>query len=396
MAGVRIVGLRKRFDATPVLRGLDLTIEDRELVTLLGPSGCGKTTTLRCVAGLERPDGGEVYIGEEVVASLGKRVFVPPNRRDIGMVFQSYALWPHMSVFANVAYPLRVRRVARREVASRVGEALDSVGMEAYERRRVTDLSGGQQQRVALARALVARPRVLLLDEPLSNLDAKLRVAMRKEIRTAHERANTTSVYVTHDQAEAIALSDRVVVVNDGTIQQVGTPIEIYRRPANRFVAEFVGFENVVGAQVAEVREGALALALRGSEECVVWTRPVVSGEAPGRGARTLLAVRAEDLRLVSRSAGESAADDALPKGTIVSRAYAGERWEYGVELPCGSLTVRCPDEAGPSLSPGEQVGVDFSSGRVVVLPDPDREQTAAAIGGDESEEAITASPARR
>ncbi len=395
MAGVRIVGLRKRFDATPVLRGLDLAVDDRELVTLLGPSGCGKTTTLRCVAGLERPDSGEVYIGEEIVASPEKRVFVPPNRRDIGMVFQSYALWPHMSVFANVAYPLRVRRLARREVASRVGEALASVGMEAYGRRPVTDLSGGQQQRVALARALVARPRVLLLDEPLSNLDAKLRVAMRKEIRTAHERAGTTSLYVTHDQAEAIALSDRVVVVHDGAIQQVGAPIEIYRRPANRFVAEFVGFENVVGATVGEVRDGALALALEGSE-LLVWTRPEVSGDPPGRGARTLIAVRAEDLRLVSRRAGESATDDALPTGTIVSRAYAGERWEYGVELPCGSLTVRCPDEAEPSLSPGEQVGVDFASGRVVLLPDPDREQTAAAMGGDESEEALTASPVRR
>jgi iron(III) transport system ATP-binding protein len=396
MAGVRIIALRKRFDATPVLRGLDLAIEDRELVTLLGPSGCGKTTTLRCVAGLERPDDGEVHIGDEIVASPQRRVFVPPNRRDIGMVFQSYALWPHMSVFANVAYPLRVRRLARREAAGRVGEALASVGMEAYAGRPVTDLSGGQQQRVALARALVARPRVLLLDEPLSNLDAKLRVAMRKEIRTAHEIAGTTSLYVTHDQAEAIALSDRVVVVHDGSIQQVGTPIEIYRRPANRFVAEFVGFENVVAARVAEVRGGELALALKGADECVVRARPVISGEAPDRGARTLIAVRAEDVRLVSRRTGEPAGDDGLPTGTITSRAYAGERWEYAVELPCGSLTVRCPDEAEAPLSPGEQVGVDFGSGRAVLLPERAREQSAATTGGEKSEEALTAAPARR
>ena len=195
MASVRIVSLGKRYDATPVLHGLDLEIADRELVTLLGPSGCGKTTTLRCVAGLERPDSGEIHIGDELMASPKGHVFVPPNRRDVGMVFQSYALCPHMSVFANVAYPLRVRRVDRREVSTRVGEVLASVGMESYARRPVTDLSGGQQQRVVLARALVGRPRVLLLDEPLSNLDAKLRLAMRKEIRAAHERAGTTSLY---------------------------------------------------------------------------------------------------------------------------------------------------------------------------------------------------------
>jgi iron(III) transport system ATP-binding protein len=247
---------------------------------------------LRCVAGLERPDEGEVYIGEDVVASPKSRVFVPPHRRDVGMVFQSYALWPHMSVFANVAYPLRVRRVGRREVGSRVGEVLALIGMDTYARGPVTDLSGGQQQRVALARALVGRPRVLLLDEPLSNLDAKLRLAMRKEIRAAHEQAGTTSLYVTHDQAEAIALSDRVFVLHDGAIQQVGTPLEIYRRPANRFVAEFVGFDNILNATVVEGRAGAVAVSLDGADG-VVWSRPVGAAAVPGVGQPVVIAVRA-------------------------------------------------------------------------------------------------------
>jgi iron(III) transport system ATP-binding protein len=395
MASVRIVSLRKRFDATPVLRGLDLAIDDREFVTLLGPSGCGKTTTLRCVAGLERPDAGEVHIGEDVVACPERRVFVPPNRRDVGMVFQSYALWPHMSVFANVAYPLRVRRMPRREVASRVGEVLASVGMDTYARRPVTDLSGGQQQRVALARALVGRPRVLLLDEPLSNLDAKLRLAMRKEIRAAHERAGTTSVYVTHDQAEAIAMSDRVVVLHEGAIQQIGTPFEIYRRPANRFVAEFVGFDNIVEATVAQKRPGAVAVTLEGSED-QVWIRDAASGGTPNAGARALIAVRAEDVRLTSTDGRSSGSG--LPPGTVSSRAYAGERWEYCVELAQGSLIARCSEPGESSLSPGDPVGVQFSPDRVVLLPDRPTAPGGPGPADEQSEDGLStvACPARR
>ncbi len=392
MASVRLVALRKQFEDTPVLRGLDLEIEDRELVTLLGPSGCGKTTTLRCIAGLERPDGGEVRIGEDLVAAPADRMFVPPNRRDVGMVFQSYALWPHMTVFANVAYPLRVRRLARGEVSSRVIDVLASVGMEQYARRPVTDLSGGQQQRVALARALVGDPRVLLLDEPLSNLDAKLRLALRKEIRAAHERAGTTSVYVTHDQAEAIALSDRVVVLHDGAIQQVGTPIEIYRRPANRFVAEFVGFENVVGGSVAEVRDGAVGVALEGSRG-LVWARSAGVDRPASTGSRVLMAIRAEDIRVLPVADAGS-----LPEGTVVSRAYAGERWEYGVELAGGSLMVRHPDDGESTLAPGDTVAVEFRADRVILLTDSTGAQHPAAPAGDESEDAYphAPSPARR
>jgi iron(III) transport system ATP-binding protein len=389
MASVRIVALRKRFDATPVLRGLDLTVAEREMVTLLGPSGCGKTTTLRCVAGLERPDGGEIHIGEDVVASPARRVFVPPHRRDVGMVFQSYALWPHMSVFANVAYPLRVRRLPRREVSARVAEVLASVGMDAYARRPATDLSGGQQQRVALARALVSRPRVLLLDEPLSNLDAKLRLAMRKEIRDAHELAGTTSLYVTHDQAEAIALSDRVVVLHEGAIQQVGTPLEIYRRPANRFVAEFVGFDNVLDASVAQARDDAVAVSLADAPG-LVWAHVPAGERTPATGERLQVAVRAEDVRLV-RGASDGA--DSLPRGTVISRAYAGERWEYVVELARGSLIARRPEEGEPLPVPGDTVGVELGSERVVLLP----ERAVPAHTEEESVQALapTGSPAQ-
>ena len=366
MADVRVIGLRKSYDATTVLHGLDLEIADGELLTLLGPSGCGKTTTLRCLAGLERPDAGEIHVGPEILAAPERRLFVPPNRRDVGMVFQSYALWPHMTVAGNVAYPLKLRRTARREVATRVGETLSAVGMADYAARPVTELSGGEQQRVALARALVARPRVLLLDEPLSNLDAKLRIALRKEIRAAHERTGTTSVYVTHDQAEAIALSDRIVVLDEGRIQQVGTPVEIYRRPHNRFVAEFVGYENILAGTVA-VRDGdtvGIALAPDGS---VLRTWPASSDGVGESGADVLVAARAEDLRLVAGDGGS--VPSGLVPGTVATRAYAGERWEYTVELAAGSVLVREPDGERP-FDPGEDLAVDFGSPHVVVLAD--------------------------
>jgi iron(III) transport system ATP-binding protein len=219
-----------------------------EFYTLLGPSGCGKTTTLRCVAGLERPDGGRISVGGQTVS--GPAVFVPPHKRDIGMVFQSYAIWPHMTVFENVAFPLRVgsQSVDRGEVRRRVAEALDMVELTGLEERMATQLSGGQQQRLALARALVRRPQLLLLDEPLSNLDARLRERMRADLRRLQRRLAITAVYVTHDQAEALSMSDRVAVMQHGHIIQEGTPRDIYRNPASRFVADFVGTSNFLEA----------------------------------------------------------------------------------------------------------------------------------------------------
>jgi iron(III) transport system ATP-binding protein len=363
MAAIEIVGLGKRFGDTEVLRGVELRAEAGELVTLLGPSGCGKTTTLRCVAGLERPDAGAIRIGGEQVSGDGGR-FVAPERRNLGMVFQSYALWPHMTVFANVAYPLRVRRAPRAEIQGRVREVLAAVGMAAHAQRMPAQLSGGQAQRVALARAIVARPRVLLFDEPLSNLDAGLRVSMRQEVRAAHERAGTTSLYVTHDQEEAIALSDRVGVMNGGVIEQFGSPREIYERPATRFVARFVGFENVLPGRVRERRPGAIGVELDGSAG-LVWCE----GEfMPGQPVD--LAIRAEDVRV---GVGDL-------RARVTSATYAGRHMQYVVDLDGVAITVRTRDHA--DAAPGQELNIELppsalvpvagaavSDGRVAVTP---------------------------
>ncbi|MEF9894680.1 MAG: ABC transporter ATP-binding protein, partial [Clostridia bacterium] len=239
MASVTIQNVSKAFGSVVVLQNFNETFADGEFVTLLGPSGCGKTTMLRIIAGFEKPTSGQVMIGDTVVS--GQNTFVPPEKRDIGMVFQSYAVWPHMTVFENVAYPLKIARKGKAEISEKVMKILDIVHLAQYASRIPSQLSGGQQQRVALARALVAEPRLLLLDEPLSNLDAKLRESMRFEIKEIQEKLGISVVYVTHDQTEAMAMSDRIFVIYGGVVQQVGTPEEIYKRPVNQFVADFVG-----------------------------------------------------------------------------------------------------------------------------------------------------------
>jgi len=353
MSRIEISRLGKRFGNTDVLHGVDLTVEAGELVTLLGPSGCGKTTTLRCVAGLERPDAGRIAIGGDEMASGDGRRFVAPERRNVGMVFQNYALWPHMTVFANVAYPLRVRRAPRREIGGRVMEALDAVGMAPYAERLVTQLSGGQAQRVALARAIVARPRVLLFDEPLSNLDARLRISMRQEVRAAHERTGTTSLYVTHDQEEAIALSDRVGVMRDGIIEQFGTPREIYERPATRFVATFVGFENVLPGTVCAGRPGALGVGLEPGG-AVLWCD---HDHSVASGRRAHLAIRAEDV-LVGPE-GSLDGPNVLT-ATLQSATYAGRQMEYVLGVEGLTITARTRHDAlgAAGVEPGRSVGV--------------------------------------
>ena len=239
MATVNIQNVTKAFGDNVVLREFNATFRDGEFITLLGPSGCGKTTMLRIIAGFERPTRGEVYIDVTLVS--GVTTFVPPEKRGIGMVFQSYAVWPHMNVFDNVAYPLTIRHVSRAEIKTSVERVLGIVHLSQYAERFPNQLSGGQQQRVALARALVAEPKLLLLDEPLSNLDAKLRESMRFEIKEIQRKLGITVVYVTHDQTEAMAMSDRIFLINRGDIQQCGTPQEIYNSPVNQFVADFLG-----------------------------------------------------------------------------------------------------------------------------------------------------------
>ena len=250
MSSITLMNITKYYGDVQVIQTFSEVFSDKEFITLLGPSGCGKTTMLRMIAGFERPTTGEIKIDDKVVSGLD--VFVPPNLRNIGMVFQSYAVWPHMNVFNNVAYPLKIQKVAKSEITTRVENILEAVHLSPYISRMPNELSGGQQQRVALARALVSNPRVLLLDEPLSNLDAKLRETMRYEIKDIQKKFGITVVYVTHDQTEAIEMSDRVIVFNRGIVQQVDTPLNIYSHPANEFVADFIGKVSFVHGRASD------------------------------------------------------------------------------------------------------------------------------------------------
>src|SRR4030067_42153 len=249
MAFIKIENLLKKFGNMVAVNHISLEVKKGEILTLLGPSGCGKTTTLRCIAGLERPDEGDVIIDDKSMFSQG---FVPPSKREIGMVFQNYAVWPHLRVFDNVAYGLKIQKFAKHMIKQKVTEVLESVGLTGLGRRYPGQLSGGQQQRVALARALVRNPKVLLLDEPLSHLDAKLREKISFEIKSLVRRMGLTSVYVTHDQAEEMVISDRIVVMDTGNIVQIGSPEEIYKKPANRFVADFIGTTNFIAGEIVE------------------------------------------------------------------------------------------------------------------------------------------------
>ncbi len=316
-------------------------VQQGELLVLLGPSGCGKTTTLRMIAGLEEPDEGEIWLGDRQVSSAERNVFVPTEKRNVGMVFQSYAIWPHMTVFDNVAYPLRVRRVPRDVVRQKVSSTLELVGLQGLERRSATQLSGGQQQRVALARAMVFEPRLLLLDEPLSNLDARLRVQMRIELKHLQQETGITSVFVTHDQAESMALADRIIVMNKGRIEQIGSPTEIYERPRSRFVSEFVGSINVLQAEVVAIDAASMLIHLRRGAQRIRCCVQPDTRLAPGQ--QVLVSIRPEKLSLHHEGSAESALN-AWP-GQITASAYYGDHREYDVDVYGQPLKLTTPAE---------------------------------------------------
>jgi iron(III) transport system ATP-binding protein len=343
----------KRFGAVTAVDGATLDVGDGELFTLLGPSGCGKTTLLRLVAGFYGPDAGEIWFGPRRVDAL------PPYARNIGMVFQNYALWPHMTVRGNVVYGLKLRRLDRAEIERRARDGLRQVNLTGLEDRYPGQLSGGQQQRVALARALVLNPDILLLDEPLSNLDAKIRVQVRTEIRRLQRALGITTVYVTHDQEEALSLSDRVAVMRDGVILQVAPPKELYERPRTRFVADFVGVNNFI-AGVCRETAGSRSVV----DTPLGPVRALVGG-AVEAGRRCVVAVRPENLVM-----GAAAVDNAFP-GTVALASYLGNTLRYDVETAGGLLKVDVGDPRHHELLPaGARVTVGFPASAALTLAD--------------------------
>ena len=337
MSSITLNNITKNYGDVQIIQNFSDRFNDREFITLLGPSGCGKTTMLRMIAGFEKPTTGEIKIDDVVVSSADK--FVPPNLRNIGMVFQSYAVWPHMNVFDNVAYPLKIKRLPRSEITERVMNILEAVHLSPYVKRMPSELSGGQQQRIALGRALVSNPRVLLLDEPLSNLDAKLRESMRFEIKEVQKRFGITVVYVTHDQTEAMAMSDRVIVFNHGAVQQADTPMNIYRKPANQFVADFVGKINFIEGTVSE-----------GQIEFAGGQRMNYSGDKRGGVG---VAVRPENM--IMRM------DKGILRGKMLREYYLGDVNDCRVDVDGTTLRVISSGSNYGKFDIGEELWLDFS-----------------------------------
>jgi iron(III) transport system ATP-binding protein len=348
MARLDLDKLTKRYAGVVSVDAIDLTVRHGEFVCLLGPSGCGKTTTLRMIAGLLEPDGGEIRVDGKVLSS--PRSVVPPERRNMSMIFQSYAIWPHMTVRQNVAYGLKLKPLAASAKQSRVDALLATIKLGAEAERYPSELSGGQQQRVALARALVPKPDILLLDEPLSNLDANLRGDMRFEIRRLHDEFQYTSVYVTHDQVEAMTMADRIVIMNAGRIEQIGTPEEVYERPNSAFVARFIGGSNVlrvthVAGNMVEIGGHTLEIGL---------------GEFSGPGQPMSVCVKTHDLELVPVASAGTRGNNVLP-GIVRSQAYLGSHRDYIVDV---GQDVLISTRAGLEVATGSQAAVRFDAQR--------------------------------
>jgi iron(III) transport system ATP-binding protein len=350
----------ERGGAVKAAQDVSFEVPEGKLFTLLGPSGCGKTTTLRSIAGLERPTSGEIEVAGRVVYSGSKGVFVAPNKRNFGMVFQSYAIWPHMNVFKNAAFPLEVRRLPRKEIRDRVMRVLEAVQLAELVDRDATKLSGGQQQRLALARAQVMEPQLLLLDEPLSNLDAKLRDRMRHELKRLQRELGLTTVYVTHDQSEALALSHEIAVMNQGRVVQVGTPRQIYEQPHDRFVADFVGTTNFIGGTVTSVADGRCTVSSAMGE------LKAHAGVDVAKNGSVIISVRPEDVEL-SEAAPVASEIDNVCKGTVGAKDFLGDYLDFQVKV--GDVVLQA--KAHPSLRTpiGDAIYLRMKADKCVAIP---------------------------
>ena len=365
MVGVTLEHVSKRFDRVVALERINLKIQEGEFFFLLGPSGCGKTTLLRILAGFYTPENGRVFFGDRDVTHM------PPHERNTGMVFQNYALWPHMTVWKNVEYGLVMRKIPQRERDQRVRRALDMVQMAGYAERSPNQLSGGQQQRVALARALVIEPGVVLMDEPLSNLDARLRLEMREHIQELQKKLGITMIYVTHDQKEALAMGDRIAVMQMGKVSQIGTPREVYAHPASRFVADFIGEINLLAGEIVAAGEALrVATGLGDIRGCAGY-------EGANKGDRVLCAVRPEALEFLE---GEPAPGDNVISGQVRHVTYLGEVEQYSVELVDGTLIklVEYDPSEHQRVESGDSVRLRFRPDRVVVLREEEEDRDEA------------------
>lgn len=368
MSFLRIQNLYKTFGSVVAVNRINLDIAEGEFFTLLGSSGCGKTTTLRMVGGLEKPDGGAIYLGDQCLVAPEQNLFVKPEKRNMGMVFQSYALWPHMTVFENVVYPLKLRGIKGREAEKKVAEVLSLVGLAGLEDRQAPALSGGQQQRVALARALVFSPKVLLLDEPLSNLDAQLREEMRRELKALQQRVRITVIFVTHDQIEALSLSDRIAIMKFGVLEQVGTPEEVYFRPGTPFVRDFLGKTFLVPAKVTGRSDREVSVEVQGvtATALAVPSANVISGSNgfPVNGQNVLVAIRPEQVSL-SADCRQDRAN--VIEGTLQSVLFLGDRYEYTVTVGSDTRVLVSPRSQG--LKSGDKVFLDLKPEGMTLWP---------------------------
>ncbi|MDX9801307.1 MAG: ABC transporter ATP-binding protein [Spirochaetia bacterium] len=350
MSELRLKNIYKSYGKTAVINGLSLDVKDGELVTLLGPSGCGKTTTLRCVTGFLNPEKGDIFIGEKNITEI------PPEKRGIGLVFQNYALWPHMTIFENLAFGLRLRKMKDKVIQKKVMEGLSIVKLEAFGDRYPRQLSGGQQQRVALARAIVLEPDILLLDEPLSNLDALLREQMRFEIGQIHRNFKITTIYVTHDQTEAMVISDRIVILNKGIIMQQGTPTEVYSRPENKFVAGFMGTTNFIPGEIAGQAGKYLVMTTAGGRKLLC------TGRNEEKGEKCEAAVRPENIAFCP--SGENG-DNVFP--ALVTRAsYTGDMIDYEIEFD--DIKLRARGSVKERAEAGDKINIKIDPDHTPVL----------------------------